>query len=164
MGMLFNSQAVYFLSARLNAEFSQNPVAPAMGFAYWSGNAAHAVAFRAALLASKAGGPAIGLITLEYFGQFNIPDSHDGEIPAGADPSAGRSYMRWVIFWRRLRHNYSGVYNNVVDLVYNPLNAPGGVQALMFTANQGNNPAAVSSNPTANVNLITLTTPFWHAV
>jgi len=164
MGMLFNSQAVYFLSARLNAEFSQNPIAPAKGFAFWSGNTTPAVHFRAALLASKNSGPAIGLLTLQYFDQFNIPDSHDGEIPGGADPSAGRSYKRWIIFWHRLRDNYAGVYNDVVDLVYNPLNAPGGVQALMFTANQGNNPTAVPSNPSANVNLITLTTPFWHAI
>ena len=163
MGMIFKSDAVNFIITRLNAEFGHSPAAPAQGFGYWAGGSGTAPAFRADLAASKTGGRTIGQITLQYFRQFDIPNSNNGDVPpSGPDPSGGQSRARWIVFWQNLKRNHPSVYNAVVDLVLNnliPIN-----NSLMFDATQGAVADVHLTNRLGGNYSITLTTPFWYGV
>jgi hypothetical protein len=164
MGMLFNSQAIVYLSARLSNEFSANPVFPAMGLAYWQGNGDDAVEFRAALDGSthkKA--PALGSITLEYL-DLMIPDSADGESPGNSDPSGGKGYKRWIIFWKQFRKKYPNKYANLVNGILDVLNeaaGTAGIRSITFAALEDSS-ASVSITDIGSNRSVTVYTPVWY--
>jgi hypothetical protein len=86
------SRARRGISGITNNEFSPTPAPPGHGFAYWVSNDAIARVFRAALLASKTAGLALGAFTIPYF-SLAIPCSADGDAPP-VDPSSGRGYTK----------------------------------------------------------------------
>lgn len=163
MGMLFNSQAVMYLGARMSAEFAEIATSPAKGLNYWKGASDEAKELREALRGSvQKKAPALGSITLEYFDVL-IPDSADGEAPV-PDPSSGKSYKRWIIFWRDLRKkdkvNYTKLVNGVLDVLTG--GAPA-ISSITFSATESNaiNVTVVDTGPRR---VITLFTPTWHKV
>lgn len=163
MGMLFNSQAVMYLGARMSAEFAEVATAPAKGLSYWKGNSDEAKEFRDALDGSWQNKvPALGSITLEYF-DILIPDSADGDTPA-SDPSAGKSYKRWIIFWKDLRKKDKPNYKKLVKGVLNVLDGTtAGIKSITFSAVESNS-ISVDIVDTGNKRVITLSTPKWHRV
>ena len=164
MGMLFNSQAVMYLGARMSAEFAEVATAPAKGLSYWKGTSAEAQEFRDALDGSWQNKvPALGSITLEYF-DILIPDSGDGEVPS-TDPSAGKSYKRWIIFWKDLRKKDKASYKKLVKKgVLEVLDGTvTGIKSITFSATESNS-ISVGIVDTGNKRAITLFTPKWHKV
>lgn len=163
MGMLFNSQAVMYLGARLSAEFAEIAVAPAMGLTYWKGSSAEAKEFRDALDGSWQNKvPALGAITLEYF-DILIPDSADGDSP-GSDPSSGKSYKRWIIFWKDLRKKDKANYKKLVKAVLEVLDgSKPAIKSITFTATEDAT-IKVTCVDTGSNRAITLFTPKWHKV
>jgi hypothetical protein len=165
MGMLFNSQAVVYLGGRLTAEFAEIATAPAKGLTYWKGTSAEAKEFRDALDGSWQNTvPALGSITLEYFDVL-IPDSLDGEgPPPTSDPSAGKGYKRWIIFWKDLRKKDKASYKKLVKGVLNVLDGTTtGINSITFAAKE-NNTIKVDIVDTGTKRAITLFTPKWHKV
>ena len=164
MGMYFKSQAVAYLSAQLNAEFAAVAVAPAKGLAYWQGASDDATEFRDELDGSwQNKSPALGSITLEYM-DLLIPDSNDGETPGGSDPSSGKSYKRWIIFWKQLRKKDKANYKKLVKGVLAVLNKTvAGIKSITFSATEA---AAIDVDikDTGSNRAITLFTPVWHKV
>jgi hypothetical protein len=164
MGMLFNSQAVVYLGARLTSEFAQVPVELAKGLAYWQGNSDEATEFREALKGTTTKkAPALGSLTLEYF-DMTIPDSGDGDTPGDSDPSAGKSYKRWIIFWKRFRKKHNAEYKKLVKAVLDVLegNAPN-IKSITFFALEDAS-AKVDLTDHGSERRITLYTPVWHKV
>jgi hypothetical protein len=129
MGMLFPSQAVLYLQNQLSNQFGD----PSK-LAVWAGSSDAAVGFRDSLDASKKKkAPTLGPITLEYLNLI-IPDSGDGETPH-PDPSNGKSYKRWLIFWHNFRNKFASQYNALIDEVMSVLNLKEPtVQAMKFAA------------------------------
>lgn len=167
MGMLFNSQAVLYLGARMSAEFAQIASAPAKGLSYWKGTSADAKGFRAALVASLPDtAPALGSITLEYFDML-IPDSADGDGPGStlsSDPSSGKSYKRWIIFWKDLRKKDKPCYAKLVKGVLDVLNGTvAGIKSITFSATESNT-IKVDITDMGPRRVITLFTPKWYKV
>ena len=161
MGMLFNSQAVKYLGARMSAEFAEVAVSPAMGLSYWKGASEEAKEFRDALDGSWQNKvPALGSITLEYF-DILIPDSADGDAP-GSDPSSGKSYKRWIIFWKGLRKKDKASYKKLVKAILDVLSggAPA-IKSITFTATEARS-ISVDVTDMGSKRVITLNTPPWH--
>lgn len=163
MGMLFKSKAVLYLAERMNAEFAENAVAPAKGLAYWQGTSEDATEFREALDGSWQNKvPALGSITLEYF-DLLIPDSPDGENP-DIDPSSGKSYKRWIVFWRDLRKKDKATYKMLVKSVLQVLNGKAtAIKSITFSATEKNT-IDVDVEDTGSNRAINLITPAWHGV
>lgn len=164
MGMLFPSQAVVYLGARLSAEFAAVAVSPARGLSYWQGSSDDAEEFRAALDGSlQKKSPALGSITLEYF-DLLIPDSADGDAPTGSDPSSGKSYKRWIIFWKDLRKkdkaNYKKLVNGVLEVLVGSVPA---IKSITFSSTEDKS-IKVDIKDTGSNRAITLLTPAWHKV
>jgi len=164
MGMLFNSQAVVYLGARLTAEFAEQPAELARGLAYWKGNSDEATEFREALKGTTSKkAPALGSLTLEYF-DMTIPDSTDGEAPGNADPSAGKSYKRWILFWKYFRKKYNAEYKKLVKAVLDVLDGTvSGIKSITFVALEDSS-AKVDAKDNGSERRITLYTPPWHKV
>lgn len=164
MGMYFDSQAILYLKGRLNAEFAEITVQPAKGLGYWQGNSDDAVEFRDVLDASKRKkAPALGSLTLEYF-DMTIPDSPDGELPSGSDPSAGKSYKRWILFWKHFRNKHKRPYDELVTAVHDVLKgSKPAIKSIKFDAVEDAS-ARVVVNDSGSERLITLCTPVWHKV
>lgn len=163
MGMLFNSQAVMYLGARMSAEFAEVATVPAKGLSYWKGTSVEAQEFRDALDGSWQNKvPALGSITLECF-DILIPDSGDGEVPS-SDPSAGKSYKRWIIFWKDLRKKDKANYKKLVKGVLNVLDGTvTGIKSITFSATESNI-IDVKIKDLGPNRVITLFTPKWHQV
>jgi hypothetical protein len=164
MGMLFNSQAVVYLGARLTAEFAEAVVEPAKGLAYWQGNSDDAREFRDVLEGSTRNkAPALGSITLEYF-DMTVPDSGDGESPSSSDPSGGKSYKRWIVFWKQFRKKHNAQYKKLVDGVHDVLTGNvHGITRITFNAVEDAS-ARVKVDDFGSERRITLYTPVWHKV
>jgi hypothetical protein len=162
MGMLFKSQAVLYLGARLSDEFAATASPPAQGLKFWQGASDEAVEFRDALDASmQKKAPALGSITLEFL-DMTIPDSADGDSPGSSDPSTGKSYKRWIIFWKRLRKNDSANYKKLVkgvlDILLNPASP---IKSITFEGMEDST-IKVTVKDTGPNRKITLFTPKWH--
>jgi hypothetical protein len=154
-----------YLGARMNAEFAEIAIAPANGLNYWKGTSAEAKEFRDALLASGQNtAPALGSITLEYF-DILIPDSLDGDGPApGSDPSSGRGYKRWIIFWKDLRKKDKPSYRKLVRAVLDVLDGTvAGIKSITFAAIE-DSAIKVTVKDVGTNRAITLFTPKWHKV
>lgn len=167
MGMLFNSQAVVYLGARMSNEFAEVASAPAKGLSYWKGTSANAKGFRGALIASLPDtAPALGSITLEYFDML-IPDSVDGDGPGSSlssDPSSGKSYKRWIIFWKDLRKKDKVNYAKLVNGVLSVLNGTAAsIKSITFSATESNGIKVDITDKGTN-RIITLFTPKWYKV
>ncbi len=163
MGMYYDSQAVLYLGSRLSAEFASSGADPAKGLPYWQGSSDEAVEFRAVLDGStKKKSPALGSITLEYF-DMTIPDSVDGEWPGGPDPSSGKSYKRWIIFWKHFRKNHPSIYNRLINSVIEVLNGTAsGITSMTFKAVEDSS-TSLSITPNSSGNrAFTLYTAPWH--
>lgn len=164
MGMLFNSQAVMYLGARLSAEFAEVATDPAKGLSYWKGSSDEAKELRDALDGSwQHKVPALGSITLEYF-DMTIPDSGDGDSPGSSDPSTGKSYKRWIIFWKDLRKKDKVTYKKLVKGVLEVLDgSKPAIKSITFTALEDTT-IDVDINDSGSMRVITLYTPKWHKV
>src|ERR1700730_13882296 len=162
MGMLFNSQAIIYLGARLSAEFAAAANPPANGLAYWKGNSDDATEFRDVLAGpTQKKAPALGSMTLEYF-DMTIPDSSDGESPGSSDPSGGKSYKRWIIFWKQFRKKYPAKYKKLVNGVLDVLNGTTpNITYITFQAVEDSS-ASVDVIDSGSERAITLYTPIWY--
>lgn len=163
MGMYYNSQAVLYLGSRLSAEFAASAADPAKGLPYWQGSSDEAKEFRDVLDGStKKKSPALGTITLEYF-DMTIPDSPDGESPGSSDPSAGKSYKRWIIFWKQFRKKNPTIYKKLINSVLDVLNGTAaGITSMTFQAVEDSSTSlSISPNSTGN-RAFTLYTAVWH--
>src|SRR5262249_39566064 len=146
-----------------SAEFAEVASDPAKGLSHWKGSSDEAKEFRAALDGSWQNKvPALGSITLEYFDML-IPDSSDGDAPA-SDPSSGKSYKRWIIFWKNLRKKDKVSYKKLVKGVLDVLDGTtSGIKSITFFATEDAS-IRVDISDSGNRRTITLLTPKWYNV
>lgn len=170
MGMMFESQALIYIKTRLNQEFAPNGLPPAKGLPYWQSGDDDAVEFRDALRGStQKKAPALGSITLEYI-DLLIPDSTDGNTPA-PDPSSGKSYKRWIIFWKKFRKKHPNSYKVLIDKILEVLEGhEPNIVGLLFQAIETDNDGDVGTGyedidlPAGTFRRMTIVTKSWDKV
>ena len=95
---------------------------------------------------------------------MTIPNSADGEVPQGSDPSAGKSYKRWILFWKHFRKKHNAGYKKLVKGVLDVLegSAPN-ITRIKFSAVEDAS-AKADSKDYGSERRITLYTAVWHKV